>query len=424
MKAVLEARVDCRIPARTGWGMHGLTLNDGTQFILDGVPMTGSFADDGNSLLRKIIVVLCSAAAFLGCGGGDDGEVMVSEPDRPVVPAYGVNAFAYEGIGFDTLLASGLTGSGVSVCVVDTGIDATHPAFAHIVERGRLTWADFTTEASPEPIDTNGHGTHVAGIIAMNDVLTGGSPLVDLLIARVFTASGGTDNGVIAGAVDWCRVQGADIISMSLGGLTLPAVATLLALDASVSEAAVERALNDGIYVVAAAGNTEVTRDVATPASVPGVIAVGALNEDLASKAPFSQSGLNDGRFVGAREDPDKKPEVSAPGVVITSAMSPGSTLSIDVSGCQGELYCALNGTSQATPFVAAALALVLEAVPELQHDRTVNANPRDNIDRVKRALSESSVSLPEQSEPHDDGVGYGFVQAVMLRDRLQDGPE
>ena len=107
--------------------------------------------------------------------------------DEPITPTYGPNSSAYEGMGFDDLLAEGLTGSGVSVCVVDTGIDAEHPAFAHVIDRDRLTWADFTAEATADPVDTNGHGTHVAGILAMNDALTGGAPNVDLLIARVFT---------------------------------------------------------------------------------------------------------------------------------------------------------------------------------------------------------------------------------------------
>ncbi|MEN0062133.1 MAG: S8 family serine peptidase [Myxococcota bacterium] len=340
-------------------------------------------------------------------------------PDEPITPTYGANAFAYEAMGFDEMLADGLTGSGVSVCVVDTGIDDAHPAFAHVLDRDRLAWADFTTEASPVPIDTNGHGTHVAGIIAMNESLTGGAPFMNLQIARVFTESGGTDNQTIANAVDWCREQEADLISMSLGGLTLPAIDGLLNQDASVSEAAVERALDAGIYVIAAAGNTEITRDVATPANIPGVIAVGALNEDVATKAPFSQSGLNDGIVVVARTDPNKKPEVSAPGVTITSAMAAMSQIANDVDECQGTLYCPLNGTSQATPFVAAALALVLEAVPELQADQAEAANPRDNVFAVKQALSQTAASLPMQDEPHDDGVGYGLMDTPRLLDRL-----
>lgn len=346
-------------------------------------------------------------------------SIACRDQDEPITPTYGSNAFAYEGIGFDKLLADGLTGSGVSVCVVDTGIDATHPAFAHVIARDRLLWSDFTSEASADPIDTNGHGTHVAGIIAMNGELTGGAPYVDLLVARVFTATGGADSSTIAHGVDWCREEGADILSMSLGGLSLPAIESLLGEDATLSEAAVQRALDDGIYVVAAAGNTEITRDVATPANVAGVIAVGALNEDLASKAPFSQSGLNTGPLVTNREDPDKKPEVSAPGVGITSAMSPGSQITLDVAACQGELYCPLNGTSQATPFVAAALALVLEALPEYQADQA-SGDPDDNVLRMKQALAESAAVLPQQTEPHDDGVGYGLVQAPALLEQLR----
>lgn len=351
------------------------------------------------------------ALLTMGCGVLEEAF----EPD-PITPVYGANAFAYEGIEFDALLAEGWTGRGVSVCVIDTGIDAEHPAFAHVVDR--LAWADFTAEASPDPIDTNGHGTHVAGIIAMNDTLTGGAPLVDLLIARVFTATGGTDTATIARAVDWCRDEGAHVISMSLGGLTLPAIDRLLSEDADASEAAVERALDDGIYVVAAAGNTEITRDVATPATVPGVIGVGALNPDLASKAPFSQSGLNAGPLLGEREDPDRKPEVSAPGVTITAPMAAGSQIAVDVPACTGQPYCALDGTSQATPFVAAALALVLEAVPEMKAGES-DADPRDQVVRMKQALADSAARLPGQAEPHDDGVGYGLVQARALRDLL-----
>ena len=209
------------------------------------------------------------------------------------------------------------------------------------------------------------------------------------------------------------------MISMSLGGLTLPAIEDLLGENPSVSEAAVERALDNGVHVVAAAGNTELTRDVATPANVSGVIAVGALNEDLATKAPFSQSGLNAGPLVGDRSDPDKKPEVSAPGVAITSAMVAESQIADDVEACQDQLYCALNGTSQATPFVAAAIALVLEAVPELKPDRASGDDPRDNIRRMKQGLADSAATLPGQDQPHDDGVGYGLIDAPALRDQL-----
>lgn len=371
---------------------------------------------------HMFFLLTCGAQTSLGCGNGDteDTEVIA---DDPIVPTFGANAPAYEAMGFDTVFAAGTTGSGVTVCVIDTGIDATHPAFAHVVERNRLTWKDFTAEASSSPTDTNGHGTHVAGIIAMNDELTGGAPLVNLLIARVFTESGGSDDITIANAVEWCTDKASDVISMSLGGLTLPAINALLSQDAPASEDAVERALGKGIHVVAAAGNTEITRDVATPANVPGVIAVGALDQDLQTKASFSQSGLNDGPLIPSRQNPNRKPETSAPGVGITSAIPEGSTLSTDVAGCSGVPYCLLSGTSQATPFVSAALALALEAIPTLQHDQSAADAPADNIASMKQALSLSTSPLPGQNEPHDDGVGYGLLQVPSLIENLQQTP-
>jgi subtilisin family serine protease len=360
---------------------------------------------------------------LFGCGGGDEGTDSEQQADEdpltgdpmPVTPSYGPNAFAYEGTGIATLTDRGLSGLGVDVCIVDTGLAASHPAFDHLFARNAVTWMDFTDENAPNPIDTNGHGTHVAGIVAMNDELTGGAPHTDLLVARVFKAEGGADSATLARAVDWCRENAADVISMSLGGLTLPAIEELLQSDASESEAAVQRALDAGIYVVAAAGNTEPARDVATPAGVSGVIAVGALEQDLETKASFSQSGINDGGpIIDPRSDPDKKPEISAPGVDITSGIAAESTLAEDTEGCANTEYCPLSGTSQATPFVTAALALVLEARPELQHENQ-DGDPSEAIRSMKNALAASAATLPDQDEPHDDGVGYGLIRADQL---------
>ncbi|MEL6344538.1 MAG: S8 family serine peptidase [Myxococcota bacterium] len=369
----------------------------------------------------RTVFILSIAWTVVACSEDVVSETGDSETDvelEPIVPAYGANTVAYEGTGIAALIDSGWSGAGVRVCVVDTGVDPDHPAFTRSFARDAVSWVDLTVEASPTPIDTNGHGTHVAGIIAMNDELTGGAPNVDLLIARVFTADGGADFATIGAAVDWCREGGADVISMSLGGLTFPAIEELLQEDPTATEDAVERAIREGIYVVAAAGNTEASRDVATPAGIPSVIAVGALNADLQSKAAFSQSGLNEGPLVETRTDPDKKPEVSAPGVTITSAIAADSTITVDVSDCANTLYCPLNGTSQATPFVAAALALVLEAKPEYQHEN-ISGDPLDTVARLKIALSESADPRPNQTEPHDDGVGYGMIRADLLLEAL-----
>ncbi|MEO1483247.1 MAG: S8 family serine peptidase [Myxococcota bacterium] len=368
------------------------------------------------------MILITFALSLSACGDDDDesAESIDNEPEQeidqtpgqsPVTPTYGVNAALYEGLQVDELVSTGLSGFGVNMCVVDSGIDADHPAFAHTVARGALVWRDFTTEASPTPIDTNGHGTHVTGILAMDGELTGGAPNVNLFIARVFLREGGASYETIGSAVDWCRDQGADVISMSLGGLSLPAITELLDEDATATEEAVERALAAGIYVVAAAGNTELARDVASPANVSGVIAVGAVQQDLETKAAFSQSGINDGTLlIAPRTDPDKKPEVVAPGVSVAAPMIDDS-----IYDCSG-LYCELSGTSQATPFVSAILALVLEAEPDLQQEN-LTGTLADAIGRMKNALMDTAAPRTDQDLPHDDGLGYGLIQASELLD-------
>lgn len=374
----------------------------------------------------KLAIISSIFILISACGGGNsDGnnnsnntENQTTNERSPVIPEYSPNSFAYEGTGIEALIESGLSGLGVDVCIIDTGLDTNHQAFKHLIARNAIKWADFTFENSPTPIDTNGHGTHVAGIIAMNDELTGGAPNVTLYIARTFTTDGGTDDRIIAQAVDWCRESMTDIISMSLGGLALPAIEALLEQDTTESEAAIQRALDIGIYVVAAAGNTEIARDVATPASMTGVIAVGALEQDLATKAVFSQSGINNGILFPSRNDPNKKPEVSAPGVGITSAIASDSVLANEIEACHDTEYCALNGTSQATPFVSAALALILEEKSYLQHEH-FTGDPSEAIDLVISALIQSTSIIFGQSEPHDNGVGYGLINVDALNDAL-----
>jgi len=158
---------------------------------------------------------------------------------------------------------------------------------------------------------------------------------------------------------------------------------------------------------------------VATPAGVAGVIAVAALEPDLDSKASFSQSGLNDGtRLIPRRYDPDRKPEISAAGVDMVSAIAAKSAFASDIDGCFGVVYCELSGTSQATPFVTAVLALVLEARPEFQPENSIG-NGRTAVDRMKNALAVSAKVLTGQRVPHDDGRGYGLLQADGLLNAL-----
>jgi len=292
-----------------------------------------------------------------------------------------------------------LTGKGVRVCVVDTGINANHPDFSST----KIVFRDFLG-LSEVPIDraTSTHGTMMAGLLAANGTLRGAAPDVTLLVAVALgddVASSGTDDRV-SRAIEWCwKEQNSDIISLSLGG-----AADVSNPMGSRTVEQVEMALDRGVFVVAAAGNDGGAGDdgfVATPANVDDVIAVGAISRN-STLWDFSSAGSSiEGASGKPRHAPDQKPELVAPGASIISTGA-------------GALYFQSSGTSDATVFVTGALALVLEAEPELQssHPRA----GRGTIALVKEALKSSAQPTPYQAESgHDLRYGYGALDAVKF---------
>jgi subtilisin family serine protease len=215
------------------------------------------------------------------------------------------------------------TGSGVNVYVLDTGIRA-HDDFGSRLEAG----ADFVGDGNGS-VDCHGHGTHVAGTAAGSRY--GVAPGATLWPVRVLSCTGsGSVSGVIAG-LDWVRAQGKRpaVVNMSLGGGTSDAL-----------DAAVQRLTAAGVTVVVAAGNLNSDACQASPARAPSAITVGATQPDD-HRASFS----NHGKCV----------DLFAPGVAILSA---------GISGPSATTY--KSGTSMATPHVAGAAALLLQASPAL----------------------------------------------------------
>ena len=333
--------------------------------------------------------------------------------------------WAYSTTGLEILASNGKTGAGILVAVLDTGVDTGHPSLAHLTDgddtNGELKYyRDFLggsvgVEFAEDP---DGHGTHVIGIMSArkgdigNQLISGGvalhgaSPEIQLLVARVCTASG-CDADAIVDAVRWATGRGADIISLSLGGN--PNVPGLLgdALSSQIEDA-INDAISRGVVVVAAAGNSgSNAQDVASPGNIPGVIAVGAVNSQLQvwteSNGDGSQRGdgsANQCRRVLLQEvgrcPPDQKPEIVAPGVDILSTWLEDG-------------YASATGTSQATPFVTSAVALLLEGRPAI-----TNAA---GVEKVKEALIDSARDLAGQTGPHDNRAGYGFLQAHQALD-------
>jgi len=319
-----------------------------------------------------------------------------------IIPGTGVpsSEWAFEMTEIRELNAAGRNGSGVVVCIVDTGIDVSHPDLDHVTI---LAWRDFVNGRS-SPYDDEGHGTAMAGLIVGDGQVRGASPAVSLLVAKAIEANGQGTDADVAAAIDFCvdpngdgnRSDGADIVSLSLGGGTHP-------IFGSAVEDAANNAFQFGVFIVAAAGNDGQADDgeVEVPAREPLVIAVGAVDRN-GLIAAFSSRGRQTYGFPIAqpRTDPDKKPELVAPGVDL-------------VAPWPGGQYVRVSGTSPATAIVAGGLALLLENHPELRKQ-----NPT-TIESTKTALMTAARTLAGQVLPHDDHYGYGLFQAASAESLL-----
>jgi subtilisin family serine protease len=256
----------------------------------------------------------------------------------------------------------GVTGRGVIVAIVDTGIDYTHPDLGGCLGPSCKVMGgyDFSNNDS-DPWDDHGHGTHVAGIVAANGAIKGVAPEAKLLAFKVLDYSGsGSFSTVIAG-IERAVQSGADVINMSLGGPGDP--------DDPLAQAA-DNAVAAGVVVVVAAGNSGPDyQTLGSPGLARQALTVGA-SDKSDQIARFSSRGP-------APLTLQIKPEVTGPGVSITSTVPHAGCSLCDPSG-----YKALSGTSMASPHVAGAAALLLERFPSWTPQQ------------VKEALMERSVSL------------------------------
>ena len=307
--------------------------------------------------------------------------------------------YALETTGADFLQTNhNLTGAGVTVAVVDTGIaphgDLTLPS-SRIVG-----WNDLVNN-SGNPYDDNGHGTHVAGLIGGNGAtaaangynvnFTRMAPNAGLVGVKVLDANGGGTVSVVIAGIDWCIAHRAAynirILNLSVGHPIGESYTTDPLCQAC------ERAWNAGIVVVVAAGNSgrSVPSDpnsptqygsITSPGNDPKVITVGAMNtrgtllRDDDIICTYSSRGPSAGDLV-------LKPDLVAPGNAMVSLAAAGSALvtqagsnlldPILYGGTGTKSYLALSGTSMAAPVVSGGAALLLQADPSLSPD-TVKA--------------------------------------------------
>jgi len=305
-------------------------------------------------------------------------------------------------IGAPEAWKAGLDGTGVTVAILDTGIDATHPDLAGQI-KGRENFTD-----APSTDDTIGHGTHVASIIAGTGAASDGkyrgvAPGAKLLIGKICGDEFCEESDILEGMA-WAAPQ-AQVINMSLGAGDEPGIDPL------------EEAINtltaryDALFVVAA-GNSGGFAPVSSPGSADAALTVGAV-DDEDKLADFSSRGPRIG-------DEAIKPDITAPGVDIIAARAANGVMG---DPAPNPAYTSLSGTSMATPHVAGSAAILAQQHPgwtawQRKSALMGSAVPSDGVDvfgqgagrvDVAQEITQSvevdggSVSFGRQLWPHGD---------------------
>jgi serine protease AprX len=281
------------------------------------------------------------------------------------------------------LWEQGVTGRGIVVAVLDTGI------YDHPDLYGRIVGFKDFVKNKTNPYDDNGHGTHVAGDIGSNGSQSGNSyrapaPEASLVGVKVLDKDGTGRLSTVIEGIQWCidnkESLGIRILSMSLGSTAIESYA-----DDPVCQA-VEKAWVNGLVVCVAAGNDgPQLKTITSPGIDPLVITVGAADDMDTVTPEDNQAAWFSSR--GPTIDGLIKPDLLAPGVNIVSLRSPGSTLDKQNKKTRiDNWYIPLSGTSMATPVCAGVVAQLLQRDGSLTPDQVkkrlmVNACKLENLD-------------------------------------------
>jgi len=345
---------------------------------------------------------LSSSEGPIGSGGSGG-----SSDDSAPSTAISITDFAAT-IGATELWSNHVTGAGVDVAMIDSGVVPVNglTASGKVVNGPDLS---FDRQAGAPPyLDTFGHGTHLAGIIAgRDDAIAAGdtpgagdfagiAPGARIVSVKVASAGGETDVSQVIAAIDWV------VQHRNSGGLHIRVLNLSFGTDATQDYAvdplayAVEVAWRKGIVVVTAAGNAgEHRRRLANPAMDPWVLAVGAA--DLHGTRDVADDTVPAWSSPG---DASRAPDLVAPGVAVPSLRSPGSILDLASPSASGSRLIRGSGTSQAAAVVSGAVALLLDDRPQLTPDQ------------VKALLVSSAATLPA-ADPDAQGAGLLDVLAA-----------
>lgn len=268
----------------------------------------------------------------------------------------------------DAEIYSDYEGKGITVAIMDTGVFAQHECFGN-----RVVDQISCVSGSYSDGDVHGHGTHVAGTVAGENI--GIASEASILDLRVFGSRGGASTSSILRALDLCIQRDVDIVNMSLGSN----------YGSRVLDGAVDTAAQAGVLACVAAGNSgPYGSTINSPASAQFAIAVAA-NDANGKVAYFSSRGPNPWYTW-------PKPDVSSFGVDVLSASHRGG-------------HCVMSGTSMATPAVAGVLACILE-------------HQKENPDAKIYAESLIKDSAHANQQPFND-VGHGIVNMMNIETYL-----
>ncbi|MFZ0475559.1 MAG: S8 family serine peptidase, partial [Halobacillus sp.] len=296
------------------------------------------------------------------------GETAVKsiEEDGQVQVSFQETSWGTETVEMNKSRSMGLSGEGVKIAVLDTGVASNHPDLN--VAKG-ISFVEGTEGYE----DDNGHGTHVTGIIAAqdNEIGTIGiAPDAEIYAVKVLDEKGNGMNSEVVAGIDWAIDQDVDIINLSLTSCK----------PSELTKNAIKKARNAGVQVVAAAGNKDVCvseniNDILYPARFPEVVSVGAVTKKLDG---------SDYTYTGSSLD------FTAPGSRIESTYITNDDYPTG--------YATMSGSSMAAPHVTGVLALYHQLFPDLSNSE------------IESLLA--SNSLDKGAAGKDNTYGHGVVQA------------
>ena len=387
---------------------------------------------------RTVLVAVLLALTLAGMHSGASWGASAYDPSSDPYSMQNITA----GDGVQAWWNAGHTGKGVDVAVIDTGVApvAGLSAPGKVVNGPDLSLESQST--SSQYLDTDGHGTFMAGLIAGNDGQPGGyrgvAPDARIVSLKVGVADGGTDVSQVIAAIDWAVQHRNDnglnirVINLSYGTNSSQAYAV------DPLAYAVEQAWRAGIVVVAAAGNSGYQTGasapgLADPAYDPQILAVGGA-DTMGTSTPWDDQVASFSATAASCSSSCRAADLIAPGTHLQGLRLPGSYIDQNnPAGALSNTYFRGSGTSEATAFVSGAVADLLQRYPQLTPDQ-VKAMLTSSCDKLAsynwkqqgcgeldmgKLLGASVPSVFAAQQYNAPGTGTGLLEASRGTDHI-----